>query len=331
MENKIIDSDEDEKSLYEIISSAVVNGELPQNFSLPKDSEDTASKWVDGAFDGISLYHFPKEALTEDKKERIIEAINFISVSYSDATDVFTELVKNTRALSMVDFIQEYILSHRDTLFPSFFRLYAWNLVQNSDNTELVKIGLSLFEFFELTEDEKNIVRTLALSDEFTFFAIFSMRLWENSNNEIFEIAKKVYGWGRIHAVNYLKPDTPEIQEWFLNDAVHNNITSSYSALECWKKSNAEALLKSNLSREKFSAIRDIIEGLVEMPEEGLSLLDNSEEIIFTFLEKAREQNLSDEDIVVVQAIHDYYNDEENNNPEITKFCTKIIEKNHKP
>ena len=46
------------KSLYETISSAVVDGELPNDFSLPKNTDGKNEiAWADGAMDGVGIYH----------------------------------------------------------------------------------------------------------------------------------------------------------------------------------------------------------------------------------------------------------------------------------
>jgi len=58
----------------------------------------------------------------------------------------------------------------------------------------------------------------------------------KNSNEEIFEIAKKVKGWGRIYSVKYLKVTNDEIKEWILEEGCHNEIDPAYTALTCAKK-----------------------------------------------------------------------------------------------
>ena len=72
--------------------------------------------------------------------------------------------------------------------------------------------------------DEETIekVKTLALSDEFTLYCLYILLNLENSNEEIFKIAKKVKGWGRIYSVKYLKVTNDEIKEWILEEGCHN-------------------------------------------------------------------------------------------------------------
>ena len=43
-------------SLFEYISSAVIDGELPEDFTLPVLSEDDSQiVWADGALDGVGI------------------------------------------------------------------------------------------------------------------------------------------------------------------------------------------------------------------------------------------------------------------------------------
>ena len=108
--------------------------------------------------------------------------------------------------------------------------------------------------------EAKALFEDLGLSDEFTLFVIFIMQQWENANEEIFRLAKKTKGWGRIHAIERLIPDTPEIREWLLREGIRNKVLPAYSALNCWEGSEAENLLFApEISQEDFAAISELI------------------------------------------------------------------------
>ena len=56
-------------SLFEYISSAVVNGELPEDFSLPSMTDDENEvKWADGAMDGVTMYHMSIPEIGKDDR-----------------------------------------------------------------------------------------------------------------------------------------------------------------------------------------------------------------------------------------------------------------------
>ena len=62
-------------------------------------------------------------------------------------------------------------------------------------------------------------IKILALSDEFTLYCLNNNRtFWKMQMMKFFEIAKKVKGWGRVHAIPYLEVTNNEIKEWILEE-----------------------------------------------------------------------------------------------------------------
>ena len=144
--------------------------------------------------------------------------------------------------------------------------------------------------FKEPDEKIKGIIRILGLSDEFTIFSVFNMLRWKNGNHEIFELAKRVHGWGRIHAVARLKSETQEIREWILRDGLDNYVLSDYSALDVYKKADINNLLKEELSDTQLNQIAYVLFSLIlEGPTSGISALEDNEakEMIQIFINQS--------------------------------------------
>lgn len=316
------------KSLYNYISSAIVDGSLPEDFSLPNNNNDNEISWMDGALDGVTIFHTASSNMTEEQISIMKNAVATASEANFDKADkLFCELGQKVRAISVIDDIQSYIIENRDSLSANNIYNYAIHAIMYSADTECVKFGFCLLELFNTDNSNKlkDIVRTMGLSDEFSIFAIFIMQSWTDGNNEVFQLAQKIHGWGRIHAVERIEPETNEIKEWLLRDGVHNTILPAYSALICWQKSNAESILKGNISSADFSGIRDLIQGLIdEGPVPGISQLENGTEIITTFLNKAKNRELTDADYDVIQNILAYYEDDIAN-CDIIDLCKEII------
>ena len=287
-------------SLYKYIASKIVDGQLPDDFSLPKEKKDNEITWMDGAQDGVRIYHMGYSDLTEEDRALMEEAVNAASEKNTDKADVlFSKLGQSTSAIAVIDDLQPYIIENKDTLSIENLFHYAAHLVFDSYDKECVKFGLSLLELFHFEEDEtlKEVVRTLGMSDEFSIFSIFVMSNWQNGNYEIFQLAKKIHGWGRIHAIEHIEPDSNEIKQWLLREGVHNRVLSAYSALTCWQKSDALNILQGELSREDFSGIRDIIDGLLdEGPVSGISEIENSADVIVAFLNQSKTITLTLDD-----------------------------------
>ncbi len=189
---------------------------------------------------------------------------------------------------------------------------------------------MGFLELFNTDNEEKikDIVRTIGLSDEFSLFAVYVMLQWEDGNNEVYQLAKKIYGWGRIHAIERIEPTTEEIQEWLLKEGVHNTILPSYSALTCWQKSDAENRLK-NPSKEEMAGIRDIIAGLLEEgPVSGISGIENHNDIIMVFLNQMEKLELTLEDYEVIRGIRIYFEnqDADTDNIGIVSLCNKLLD-----
>ena len=182
-----------------------------------------------------------------------------------------------------------------------------------------------MLELVRVDDDNlKDMLRIIGLSDEFTLFVIFIMQQWENANEEIFRLAKKTKGWGRIHAIERLIPDTPEIRDWLLREGVLNNVLPAYSAINCWEGSEAENLLFApELSKEDFSAITALIAALLdEGPCPGISEIEKGDEAIKAYLRRAKEMPSECIDGSVLDSIRERYAGVDG---EITSLVSQII------
>ena len=318
------------RSLYRLIASSVVNGALPADFSLPEEPGSPQSLWADGAQDGVSLYHMGEQEVGEEQRELLFSALDCADSGQTiRAEALLRELSKKCRALPLNTLIWEYVMDHLEEALTPLLHAFGVILAMSSDNTECVKMGLSILAVFKTGEKTKNVVRTLALCDEFTYFALFVMGPWENGNREVFEATKRVRGWGRIHGVRMLEPDSEEIRRWLLSEGIKNNVHPSYSALECWIKSGAAKLLTGGdaLSREDFVSIRDLIGALLdEAPAPGISAVEDDEDCILAFLDRAAEETLSPEDIGVIRELEEHYSEEEHDSPQIAERCRELLD-----
>ena len=79
-------------SIYEIINDSIVDGELPESFSLP-DIDDGKLKWADGALDGVTVYHMGLSEVDEDTLEMMVQAIKAVADNdYDMAVELLNEL-----------------------------------------------------------------------------------------------------------------------------------------------------------------------------------------------------------------------------------------------
>lgn len=312
-------------SLYEYISSAVVDGQLPRDFSLPQEAEDNRIRWTDGALDGVSIFHMGVRSMKEQETGLMEEAVAAASQGdMEEAERLFVSLGQKVRAIHAIDALQSYILENKDTLSAANLYRYGISAAAESSDRECVKFGLSILELFNTDDDDvRAVIKTLGLSDEFSIFAVFIMRDWKDGNDQIYDLARKIHGWGRIHAIEHLEPETEEIRQWLLREGVHNAVLPAYSALECWTKGRGAEALEGDLSREDFSGIRDIIAGLLdEAPCPGISRIENGYGQIAAFLHRAKDMELNLEDYEAVRSVKISCEDK---NPDIARQCESLL------
>lgn len=302
-----------EKSIFELISENITEGVLKEGFSLPEES-DYAIQFAPGALDGIYIYHMPHNYLNDEDFTQMAEAVNSAAEGNAQkAEQLFSEFTKEHRAISVIDELQGYIIDHRTELSAASLHSAAVHMILESSHIECVKIGLSLLELFgEPAEGLKEVMRILGLCDEFTIFSVWNMKKWNNGNYEIFELAEKVNGWGRIHAVDQLEPETEEIRHWLLTEGAVNDAAYAYSALTCWNKSDAEDVLFSHPSEDEYKGILTMIEGLLdEGPCQGISALENAENALLRVLDLAPAYRLSAEEYTLILSIKQWADEED--------------------
>ncbi len=278
-----------DEPLYELIKRSLVDGELPGSFSLPHDGGEGRITFADGAQDGIAAYHMAGAAVTEESMKLLAELMCDVSNGdFCAGREKLMKFAADNTALNAIDDFQQYIIEHAGELDEDRLYVFAMDCLK-SPLTDLVKYGMEILEVFtQPGEEQKEIIRTLGLCDEFTLFAIFHMLSWENANDEIFALAQKVHGWGRIHAVEKLQPASGEIREWLLMEGIHNRIVPDYSALAVYEKAEVKKLLSGELTGEALDAIANIIQALLsEAPVVGIHAVEDADRMLLEFVKQA--------------------------------------------
>lgn len=324
------------KPIFEIIADRLRQTEfkdddvitLGKDFSLPNDEEGL--KYIDGAKDGICVYHMGAAEITQKDIEEINTVITFANTGdYDQADSVLEKLCERIRVVNFIDELQDCILARKDEIEDKFY-IYSLHLMTQSANIECVKAGMMIQELFGQSEEVKGMVRTLGLSDEFTLYSVFIMRNWENGNTEIMNIAKSVNGWGKVHAVHYIEPETEEIKYWLLTGAVSNDVMPAYSGWDCYKKADVEAILKKDgLTYEELEGVLSIVDAMLdEGPVLGISNVENPKEILLEVLNHSiKHLPLSSENCNVISDISDWQKENlVDENCEIELLVNQILE-----
>lgn len=325
------------KSIYEIIIDYLESLDLPEDdiltlgegFKLPQEKTDGLS-FVDGAMDGITVYHMGSPEITEEDMKELGDALSIASVGVYEKADIaFEKLCKRIHVINFIDELQNYIIDHKDELSASDIYSFALHMMMESAEPECVKAGMMIMELFNLDDEVKQMIRLLGLSDEFTIYAVFLMRHWEDGNTEIMNLAKAVNGWGKIHAVHFIEAETEEIKHWLLTDAVSNYVMPAYSGYDCYEKAGVEKVLeREDLSNDEIKGILAIIDAMLdEGPVPGISLVDDPDDLLAKVLVRTcKYLPLEPDEAEIVNRISDWQEENgEDDNPEIEKAVDCIL------
>ena len=301
-------------------------GRLPREFILPKDQDDENSLiFTDGAQDGITYFHTQPGKLNIEEADLLIDAMNAVVGGHIDTADeLFLKLTKTRRTIEFAGYLSDLVEENASMINPIHAYSYGKHLVALAKDKELVKIGLALHH--KAPEDRlkgfRQIITDLTYCNEFTWFCLPIIQKWDDGNDLIFEIAKHIYGWGRVHACAFLEPETWEIRQWFLREGVDNGVMPPYTALEAWNKSDAASLLDCRLTQKDFTFISRIMAALLdEGPCRGISLVEDPEIALRKFLNQAQSYNLSPDDYKVIKAIKERWDRDEL----IASLCEDLI------
>ena len=318
-----------EKPIFEMIEESIADGRLPDDFVIQDDGfqGDPRLKMAPGAMDGICVYHMYAGEPDDDGREMIEHAIKAAASGDENAYELFEKLGDRYRAINIIDDFQNCIREHADELDQKQLLGFAFDqLIFGGRTLECVKYGLVITELYGEFDDEfKWIFFHLGLYDEFTIFVVFNMMTWESGNEDIFELAKRVDSWGKIHAVNRLEPSTQEIRDWILFEGVDNEVMREYLALTCMEKAGVSERLKGQITKKEFSAISHILCYLFdEGPVAGISELPDVEETLESYLTHAERMNLGIEDYEAVLEICKYAAGEAEN-PKLQEHANRIL------
>lgn len=279
-------------SLYERIKANIgSDGKLPRGFLLNDETPSNQISFAPGAMDGIGMFH---DDTVSDKQavKNIVKLLRkYFNTGNGEYVNEIIDILAENRTISVIDAILQSYGSDHEGIDPNDMVNMSLKLIKTSTNIELVKIGIGLLGLFDLgyCKEAEEVVETLALYADFTLYAVVAASNWTKGNRIIFEIAKVAGGWGKVHAVEELKPETTEICEWILRNGCSNDIMDNYLGLTCAEKGDLISVLRQqSMDVDMFNSIGVIINTLLdEEPVLGISLYEHAKEALTNFLRHA--------------------------------------------
>ncbi len=280
-----------EQSLYQkIYQELEEKGSLFPDFTLRPPKESQEYTFIDGFLDGVGYHHayvpMPvprplKKVFRLASQGDGVAAENCLKAFFADPDEIL---------LPYMDALGSWLYRHQDALDVHNLLDFAWNLMERSGEIECIKTALFLTaqSRHPWEEKDKERLRELGQADEFTFHVLRNMENWENRDAEIFRLAQKVHGWGRIFAVHQLQPCNEEVKAWLLHEGIDNIILPEYSSLEAAQKINLTEVVKNSQpdSADLLDAGKILCSMIKGGPVPGIEAYHGKKELLRSFLEK---------------------------------------------
>ncbi|GAA0984059.1 hypothetical protein GCM10009555_057070 [Acrocarpospora macrocephala] len=215
--------------------------------------------------DGVESHHFGRQD-DPDALADVVALLSRLVTGPPDHADLVRlhERLAATSALGIADELIEQI--RRGELPGDRLHVVARHLAEYGTRREAVKIGLVLIGACG-EESDRELLLLLGALEEFTLYAVLALvRTQTDGQRAVFELARRVQDWGRIHAVERLKDcDDPDIKAWLLRDGFRNGIMNEYLAhLAATTGELYPALLEPDVDAGLLDSAGEILEALAE-------------------------------------------------------------------
>lgn len=227
-------------------------------------------RWAAGAWDGVASHHMGASEDTEavDALWTALGAV--VRKAGEPELSRFYGLVTQMKVVGCADALVRK--SREDAAIDRgcLRRLATWLVLEGADR-EPVKLGIVLLGVVG-DEEARDVLVRLAGHDEFTLFSIVALgNLGLLDEIGLWEIARELRGWGRIHAVERLAgAQDPRVRRWLVREGWRNSIEDAYLALVCAEGGDlAGELAEARIDPELLSGASGILGALAQTTSGG--------------------------------------------------------------
>ncbi len=248
-------------------------------------------------------------------KKRVADLARHLTIiaKKGDTTSeqAFYKLVTESNgAIGIMDEFLQAVVSKSLPVNPYLFN-FAKDLATKTDQRNAVKFGIAILGLCQnksVLED----IRILGLHDEFTVYSVIAIAgLSDDAENDLWELAKKVDGWGKIQLVDRLaNPGLKEpVKDWLIFEGYKNNIMYEYLAYTCAVHGELHKKLGSEqIERPLFKAASDILEALIaeHSPANDITSYPFASQVIRDFVQHAKTHATEVSDFNVLHKIRNF-------------------------
>lgn len=270
-------------------------------------------RWVPGGMDGAFGYH-GHPGNNEKAAQKIAGLIRAISKKNGLADKIaLYNMLSEDNIMDFIDPAMEKIIAAEPPVYPHLHNYARWLAFESPDRGP-VKFGIALLGLIRDNSDINKVI-TLGKHEEFTLFsAVAITNSLDNSEQVLWELAKCVDGWGRIHLVERLANTKDRaIKKWLLREGYKNSVMYEYLAYTCAVAGDLiSELSMPSVAADVLSAAGDLIVALMNGgPAKNIDQYEDGAEVTNLYLTGIGERADTLDVFLNLAAIKDFLEDEE--------------------
>jgi hypothetical protein len=284
--------------------------------TLPDEQKLTAQsqiRWAAGAMDGVATHHMGAADTDEQVKSTVSLVLAYCDQPTAKNKYAIYQHVIDHSIVSIIDSVLEGLVSQESINHDRLYEL-ARSFVTEATDREPVKFGLAVLGLYE-HPDHVELFQTIGRHDEFTLYcAVALTNSTEDPEMALWELAKSVDGWGRIHVVERLaETERPEIKQWLLREGYRNSIMYEYLAYTCATAGGLmTALSEEGIDRELLTSAGEIIQALINGgPAENMDSYDDGAFVVEMLVGHLEHSAETLADFLVLNSIRRFLQDDE--------------------
>ncbi len=281
--------------------------------TLPDEAPRTPGgiSFMAGALDGV-MGHHGGSAANEERARDVAEMICRVAAKPTRRRlRKLYDAVNNEDVLGLVDPVVEALVAMKPAT-EVVAQVGTW-LASSSPDRGPTKVGIALLGVAGAPDGA--LLHDLGSHEEFTLYAAVA---FSNSRSDpepdLFALARRVDGWGRIHCVERLRDTTnPEIARWILREGFRNSVMNEYLAYIAATTGDLRAALDDpEPDRDLLSAAGDIIDALIMGgPAEDIDDFQAAPDVVARWLDHMDDRAETLSDFITVRTIRDFCNSDD--------------------
>ena len=299
-------------SIYkDLINNIDDNGFLSHKFDITKYYNKVNASYNVGGADAFYIFNNKFDNIYKDDNT-IVDIINKFKKDY-DVKKTYKKLIEflesNDEFLIIynIDYINEFFIKNKKDIEPEHIYKLSQYIIKETNNIELLKLGIYFLCQFDLGKIDEKIVLDLALCDEFTFYCLFyGIIKFKNSNELIFNLVKRVYGIGRLFLIDQLRIDNNEKREYLVLNCNLDTLSSIGISKVIGTKINLNSYVLEKVNGDIYIGLSNIINSIVF---DDYTKYNNYEELFNNYLDRFYEYSNYGVSYFVLTNMYNYIND----------------------